>query len=274
MTKTQVKTDSVQLLYDGKARFEYLDKQHRYLVSKQVKPDLYTEPTPVTGITTIIGIINKEALVQWAANTASSYMRDNWTPEVSLKALADEAKVAHKTQSNKAASIGGIGHKMIEALLLGKKIKLGDDEELNKALANISVQHGLFEDDFQPKTIHVEQPMYSLLYDFAGTDDRLCTINGKTILIDYKTSNRSYYNPDGIYASYYAQMGGQALLIEEQLGIEVDDCWSVNFAKDSEEYKYKRLSDLGFSLIDAKLYFLACLQLYNINHLFEWKVKG
>lgn len=269
----KLKTDSTQILYDDKIKFEYIDSKHRYLVSKQVKPDLYTEPTPVTGITTIIGIIAKDSLIQWAANMASSYMRDNWKPGGNLNVLADEAKVAHRDKKNKAASIGGIGHKMIEALLLDKKLKMPTDEELNAQLQNIATQHFNFEIDFEPETIHVEQPMYSLIHNFAGTDDRLCKINNKTILIDYKTSNRSYYNPDGIYASYFAQLGGQAILVEEQLGIEVDDAWSVNFAKDSEEYKYKRLSDLGFSVLDAKLYFLACLQLYELNKLFEWRVK-
>lgn len=268
-----MKSDSVQYLYDKKVRFEYLDKQHRYLVGKQVKPNLYTEPTPVLGITTVIGIIAKDSLIQWAANTASSYMRDNWKEGISLTALADEAKVAHKDKANKGASIGGIGHKMIEALLLGKKLKMPKDKELNAQLQNIATQYFKFVEDFTPEVIHVEQPGYSLIHNFAGTDDVYWKINGKNVLTDFKTSNRSYYNPDGIYASYFAQLGGQAILIEEMIGDTVDDCWSVNFAKDSKEYKYKRLSDLGFSVIDAKLYFLACLNLYQINHLFEHKVK-
>ena len=104
-----------------------------------------------------------------------------------------------------------------------------------------------------------------------GTDDRLCVINDKTVLIDYKTSNRSHYNPDGIYASNFAQLGGQAILVEEMLETEVDDAMIVNFSKDSEEYKLKSLSDMGLTVLDAKLYFLHCLGLYNMNKLFEWR---
>jgi hypothetical protein len=114
--------------------------------------------------------------------------------------------------------------------------------------------------------------MYSLVHDFSGTDDRLCKINGKTVLIDYKTANRSYYNPDGIYASNFAQLGGQAILVEEQFGIEVEDAAIVNFAKDSKEYKMRSLTDLNLTMIDAKLYFLACHGLYKLNQLVEWRL--
>ena len=260
------------VLYDNSVKFSYADKGHKYTVSKKLG-EVWLTPTPVTGITTITSIINKDALVYWSAKIAAYHMRDNYKEGVSLVALAEEAKVAHKTESRKGASVGTVGHKLIESLLLGKPVKMPEKPELKEAVVNIRAQHEAFERDFAPETIHVEQPMYSLRYDFAGTDDRFCTINGKRIVIDYKSTNRSYFNPDGIYASNFAQLGGQILLIEEQLKEEVDDAMIVNFAKDSQEYKLRSLSDLGLTTHDAKLYFLHCLDLYNINKLFEWRLN-
>lgn len=260
------------LLYEDTVDFEFSEKGHRYTVSKRVE-DVWLTATPVTGITTITSIIAKDALVMWSAKVAAEYMRDNFVDKKGLPALVMLAKNAHKDEKTKAGGIGTVGHKMIEALLLGKEVVMPEREELKVALENIRIQHEAFEAELEPATIHVEKPMYSLTHDFAGTDDRLCTIGEKTVLIDYKTANRSYYNPDGIYASNFAQLGGQAILVEEQEGIEVDEAAIVNFAKDSQEFKMKSLSDMGLTILDAKLYFLACLNLYNLNKLFEWRMK-
>ena len=265
------------LLYDNQVYFEFSANGHRYTVSK-LEGDRWSTPQPTTGITTITAIINKEALVYWSAKIAAYYMRDKLVEakkskaEVNLMALAEEAKVAHNDEKNKSAGVGTVSHKMIESLLLGKKIVLPKKPKLKEAIENVYAQHKAFERDFKPETIHVETPLYSLKYDFAGTDDRFCVINGKKIVIDYKTQNRSNYNPDGIYASNFAQLGGQAILIEEELGETVDDAWIVNYAKDSREYRFRRLSDLNLTMLDAKIYFLNCLNLYRMNQLFEWRV--
>lgn len=265
-------SDFTTVLYDDKIRFSYTDKGHSYTVSKKVG-DTWTTPVPKTGITTVTSIIAKDALIYWSAKVAAYYMRDKLTKDNTLAvvALAEEAKVAHTDEKKKSAGIGTIGHKMIEALLLGKEVRMPKKPEIKQALENIRKQHEHFEKDFKPVTIHVEQPMYSLVHDFAGTDDRFCEINGKKVVIDYKTQNRSPYNPDGIYASNFAQLGGQILLIEEMYNQEVEDAAIVNFAKDSEQYKVRFLSELGLGPLEAKLYFLHCLNLYNINKLFCWK---
>ncbi len=260
------------LIYDGTVKFEFLEKGHKYVVSLAVGKD-WTTPTPVVGITTITSIIAKDALISWSAKLAAYYMRDNWKEGCNLAALAESAKTAHMDEKRKAAGTGTVGHKLIESLLLGKEVVMPTKDGIKEAIANIRKQHEKFEADFKPETIHVEQPMYSKTHNFAGTDDRFCVIDGRRVVVDYKTSNRSHYNPDGIYGSNFAQIGGQILLIEEQLGEEVDDGWIVNFAKDSEDYKMKSLSEMGLTTTDAKLYFLHCLNLYNLNKTFEWKVS-
>jgi hypothetical protein len=270
------------ICYDKKVDFNYSPSGHRYTVAKRIDDGKaagqYATPQPVAGITTITSIISKEALVYWSAKISAYYMRDKLLEarkakkSLGLNALAEEAKVAHTNEKEKSAGIGTVGHKMIETLLLGKEVVMPKKPELLEAIKNIRLQHDKFEADFEPETIHVETPMYSLFYNFAGTDDRFCKIGDKKIVIDYKTQNRSSYNPDGIYASNFAQLGGQAILIEEMFGETIDDCWIVNFAKDSEDYKYRSLSSANLTVLDAKLYFINCLNLYNVNQLFEWRI--
>jgi hypothetical protein len=63
--------------------------------------------------------------------------------------------------------------------------------------------------------IHMnEQNFVSPLLGFAGTIDRVCTIDGKRYLLDIKTSN-------AIYATYWLQMAAYRMLMEE-VGISVD----------------------------------------------------
>ena len=257
------------LIYDDTIDFNFSEKGHRYTIKKRVG-DVWLEDEPVVGITTITSIIAKDALVGWSAKLAAEYMRDNWDKVESKTALVDEAKNAHRDEKRKAGGVGTVGHKMIETLLLGKEVVMPEKEELKVALANIRTQYERFREDFKPEILEIEVPKYSLTHNFAGTLDALLRINDKNVLVDFKTSNRSYYNPDGIYASNFAQLGGQSLLVKENGG-EVDEAWITNFAKDSGEYKLRSLSDMNLTMLDAELYFLHCLALYNSNKLFEWR---
>ena len=146
------------LIYDDKVKFEYSSKGHRYTVSKHIKDDLWTTPTPTTGITTITAIIAKDALIYWSAKVAAYYMRDNWKQAKSIPALAEVAKVEHKNEKNKSAGIGTVGHKMIEALLKGQEVVMPEKEELKEALKNIRIQHDKFEADLTPKLFMLRRP--------------------------------------------------------------------------------------------------------------------
>lgn len=262
-----------EIIYDGRVQFTYNDGQHVYTVSKKVE-DVWPTPTPVMGITTVTSIINKEGLIGGASKVAAYHMRDRLKaePKLNLNALAEEAKGEYRRKWAVGARTGSVGHKLVESLLMGKKVIMPSDEALKAQIENIQAQHLQFEEDFKPETIHVEKPMYSLEHNFTGKDDRLCKIGDKTILVDYKTTNRSLYAPDGIYADNFAQLGGQMILVEEMLGLNVDDAWIVNFDKESREYRLRQLSELPLTKTHAKLYFLDCLGLYEINKLFNWKV--
>jgi len=258
------------LIYNDTVEFSFEEKGHKYIVSRKVD-DQWTIPTPVVGTTTVCGIINKPALMLWPMNEALKYLRG--LGEISLdEPMLREAANAHKLKSQYGKDAGHVGHSTIEALLLGKEPEK-PPKELVDAYNSIKDAFEKYQEDFKPDIIKSEEPFFSLTHNFAGKIDDLSTINDKLILTDYKTSSSSFYNPEGIYKENFAQLGGYLVGVEEMTGLEIDDAQIVNLPKDGSGYKVKSLTDLGLTTTDAKLYFLNCLGLYNMDGLFGSRLK-
>lgn len=68
---------------------------------------------------------------------------------------------------------------------------------------------------FKPKMIHMEKSLVSDRMKTGGTVDRIYEINGKTILLDIKTSS-------AVHDNYWIQVAAYAKLVKEKLGITVD----------------------------------------------------
>ncbi len=267
------------LIYDKSIDFNYQAEGHRYTIRKAVG-DKWTEAEPVTGVTTIISIIAKDFLAPWAAKLAAEYMRDEIKAAKkagariqSYDALALEAKNQYVKAGDKGKKSGKVGHALVEALQKGQKVIMPSDPELAEQAASIQKAYEAYIKDFKPIVRGAELSVYSRAHHFAGTYDQLCEIGGKLTLLDYKTTNTSRYNPDGIYAEYFAQLGAYSLAYEEMTGEKIEQLMVVNLPKDGSEYKIKTLDDLKLSKNDAQMYFLACKQIYDINQLFNWRMK-
>ncbi len=265
-----------ELLYNDSVQFSFDAGQHLYSVKKLVDKTkkVWTTPIPVTGVTTITGILAKPALPGWAAGLAADFMRDNTTSLDQLASLALEARRQHIMAANKGKATGSVGHALVEALLLKEKVVLPTEPEAKKAAGNIVKAFKDFQTAFKPKLVAVEKACYSLAHDYAGKFDLLCEINGKLYLVDFKTNNTSRYAPEGIYPDMFAQLGGYIQLIKEQLNVQIDDAMIVNLSKSSGEYKIKGLGEMGVPPSQAVLYFLNALGLYNINKDVAWKLKN
>lgn len=100
--------------------------------------------------------------------------------------------------------------------------------------------------DFQPEVLEVEKPLYSEAYNFAGTPDLICMINGKKCVVDFKAS---------LTDLVFLQLGGYAVLygiIGYGIGVEL---------KDDGDYK-------ATPIVKTDRYrneFLACLSVWNIR---------
>jgi hypothetical protein len=85
----------------------------------------------------------------------------------------------------------------------------------------------------KPKLISTEEFVFSDEYQYAGTADLLVEMEGKTILIDIKTSN-------ALHKTYHLQLAAYAKAIEEKKGIKVDGTsilWLKSYTKGHSKKK-------------------------------------
>ena len=77
----------------------------------------------MTGVTTVLSVIAKPALIGWAANMAVDYVKDyiKVHPDVrgqdqldKLLVVVEEARTAHTKAKEKAGDVGTLAHKKIE----------------------------------------------------------------------------------------------------------------------------------------------------------------
>ncbi len=147
--------------------------------------------TQLPGVTTILGVLNKPALVPWANR-------------MGLQGI-DTSKYV-----DEAASVGTLAHALIAESLGGAKVPHGDFTADQMARA----QHGvkafeMWKSSLDFKVQLVETPLVSETYRYGGTIDCLASINGVLELIDIKTSS-------GIWPEHIYQVGAYWRLVDEQ----------------------------------------------------------
>jgi len=142
-------------------------------VPKRVRAHtIYTlaDGTVVPGVTTVLQVLNKPALVPWAN-------------KLGLAGIDCTKYVDEK------AAIGELAHQMIADHLCGVQTDTSEyskqqiDQAENAVLSFLEwAKHK------QISPIFVEEPMVSEQYRFGGTPDCLASINGEFTLLDIKTS--------------------------------------------------------------------------------------
>lgn len=255
-------------LYDDTVELTFIPESHKYLISHKVGKD-WTTATPVTGVTTYCGALAKDFLAPWAAKLAAEYVLDNMH-DGTRAALLDEAKKQFKIAADSGARAGKLGHLYVEAKLNKKEVTMPSSEADKKVVESVASAFESFMEDWKPEILEIEKVVYSKTHNYAGTADFVAKIKDKLIIGDWKTTNTSYYNPDGIYASYFAQLGAYSLAYEEMTGEKVEELYIVNLPKDGGEYKLKRLEDISMTKTDCQAYFLSLKNAYEINQRFEW----
>lgn len=142
----------------------------------------------VPGVTTILGLIAKPALVHWA-----------WQ-------MGSEGK-DYKKVSEQAAGIGTIAHAMCECHVKGMELDTSNlsKEDLDKA-ETAFIKFVSWWDSNGFKCIASELQMVSEYYQCGGTADIIARDrDGKLVLIDLKTS-KAIYSEHRVQTSVYAEM--------------------------------------------------------------------
>lgn len=160
-------------LYGGKYKLSFNEASHRYKVNGEYK----------TGVTTMLSVLGKENLIQWAANMAAEAAYKLAQKGVPMYEAIKEAKYAHTRKRDKSADTGKAVHQWIEHHLQGKTLRITPDMQP-------SVSAFLeWEQANNVRYLHSEKVLYSEQYDYCGTADVIFELNGTTYMADFKTSD-------------------------------------------------------------------------------------
>lgn len=93
---------------------------------------------------------------------------------------------------------------------------------------------------YKPKVLYTEYKMFSP--EFAGTCDLICELDGKTIIVDYKTTSAIDRK------SLSVQLEGYSRLCE-LYGIKIDECWYLHLKKDTYVFKPLQTDSEWFDIL-------------------------
>lgn len=228
-------------LYKGEITLRFLPKSHTYSIDGDKK----------IGVTTITGIINKEALMLWPLNEALTYLKTALLGEAQadggrlwsdkeLKDVLDESAVAFRKKSLRGTDAGTACHEWLEKYFTAKQYghalpakllpadlsRFGEDtdktnDEYIRALDYNNILKAI-EQMFEwlsqrdVEIIAVENILYSKKYDYCGKLDIILKIDGLVYLLDFKTSNPSREFEHGVYPENFSQLGGYDVAYTEE----------------------------------------------------------
>jgi len=163
----------------------------------------------VPSVTTILGILNKPALLEWAWKCGCDGL--------DYKAIRDQT-----------ADIGKLAHYMVMCHLLEQKTDTSEysAEDIDKA-ENSFLKYLEWEKQHDVEPILVESALVSENYKFGGQIDCYCRLDGSPTLIDFKTGK-------AIYPEYFHQLAAYEMLLSEN-GYEVDQSRILRIGRNDDE---------------------------------------
>jgi hypothetical protein len=146
-------------------------------------------------VTTIIGCLDKPALVPWAANktaeaavdkldTVSSILQSDGRDEAIRYLQNARFRVGKGLRS--ATELGKAVHAACEYKAIHGRYRPEDAND--KELRPFLVQYDRFLDEFQPEMDAAEVTVFSPTFGYAGTCDAFMRLQGTSFICDYKTS--------------------------------------------------------------------------------------
>ena len=239
-------------LYGGKVKLSYWPVSHKYVIDDDRK----------IGVTTVTGIINKEALMLWPLSEAITYLKSSvsdkanttFTPE-GFSVLIDNASKAYLKKQLRGTDAGTRAHdylerwlryvngetnRLEETLVITPLSNFGDDTSSDEYI-RASDENNLCKavDEFKQwyrdndvEMLEVEKIIYSVKYDYCGRFDAILKINGKVYVIDFKTSNPSRDFQRGVYPENFSQLGGYDIAYSEEFpDFKIDGHAVINLSK-------------------------------------------
>lgn len=172
------------------------------------------------------------------------------------------AKNAWREKRDKSADTGTLGHLIIEKIIKSDMSNYKDTIMVpnDAEILNIVNNFRDWVDFAKPQYIASELQVASETHKFAGILDALAVIDGKLILVDFKTSS-------AIKDDYNIQLAGLMICLEE-MGCKPDGRAILHLPKDGK-YEYRVIDS---NLEEEKKDFLAGLAFYHRKNL--WKARN
>lgn len=190
---------------------------------------------PVPGVTTVIGLRSKPALVKWANNLGLN--------GIDVTKFVDDK-----------ASIGTLAHQMILDHFTGKQTDISDyTPNQVDAAENSLLSFYYWEKGKDIKPVLIEAALTSTI-GYGGTIDLYAVIDGARTLVDFKTGS-------GIYDEHFYQLAAYRQLITET-GETVEQARILNIPR-SEDEKFKEEVYTDFAL--GWEWFCTMLKIYQIE---------
>jgi len=234
----------VNHLYNGTVDLVFEDTRHIYTINGKKIPS-------TTGV---LRILNKPWLIPWAAKVTTEKMAELLKPgvaydELQIKSMLDEAKRANYTIKTNAGDLGKLVHEYLENFIKGNNpSKLVHDEARNSANRFLD-----WVNQHKVKFLLLEQMVYSKKYNYCGTLDFVCKVDGKLLLGDIKTSNQIDL------VEYPTQVAAYMIAREEEFGDKFDGAVIVRVGKKDAEFEMMEIS--AEEMVKYKKIFLTCLKL-------------
>ena len=218
----------------------------------------YFDGKKMTGITTVLSVIAKPALISWAVNEAIKSVNEEWKPDVSyseeaIKIILDKAKIAHRNKKEEAGQKGTDVHDIIEKLI---KLAIKNDNGFIEPVINEEkqIQHFInWAVKNKVRFLGSENNIFSEKLWLGGICDFVCEIDDEVWIGDIKTGS-------GIYPEHFFQMAGYQILFQEMgLHPNIKGHLILNLKKDGTFAEKRSVSNE-----DNKNAFLSALNLYGM----------
>ena len=212
-------------------------------------------------VTTILGIVNKPALVPWANAQGREAVEDELAPRGGdtltrpmLDRALEQAKARPWRTKKEAADFGSETHKIIEGLLAGTAPKIPARQ--SQAVRNFQAWQSLHNISLELTEVSV----YSVEHGYAGTFDAMGWIDGLPVVCDWKTSK-------GLYMETALQLAAYANAYEELGGAPAHRAFGLRLGKAQPEFEAKEVLDIG----DAFKAFLGAKALFDYKARRYWE---
>lgn len=211
---------------------------HKYHVADADSGFTYEEKIP--SVTSVLRVINKPALIPWAAKKAAEasalhalglYMEGELDMDM-YEEIVETGKQAPNEVRNSAGNVGTAAHSVIEARLKG------EDCETTMLSGSMLNKIDQWFDDYLPEyeVIGLEQPVYCPFpLPYVGTADALMKVNDSVVLMDWKTGS-------ALYPETALQLAAYSHAIEYSFNIVIDEAWAVLIPRTGAELEVKMVN--------------------------------